>query len=183
MDKAKTISCPLDNHFRLSSKQNPFTNKEKEEMDKVSYASVVGSLMYAMVCTWLDIAYSVGVVSRFISNLGKEHWTIVKEIFRYLHGAFKICLCFEDTKPMLVGYTNPDIVGDVDSRKSTLGYLITFTGGTMSWQSKLKKCFTISTIEVEFIVTIEACKELLWMKKSLNELVFQQDRYQLFCDK
>ena len=51
MDKAKTISCPLDNHFRLSSKQNPFTNKEKEEMDKVSYASVVGSLMYVMVCT------------------------------------------------------------------------------------------------------------------------------------
>ncbi|KAL6327047.1 hypothetical protein AAG906_013793 [Vitis piasezkii] len=71
---------------------------------------------------------------------------------------------------MLVGYTNANIVGDVDSRKSTLGYLITFTGGTMSWQSKLKKCFTISTIEVEFIVAIEACKELLWMKKFLNEL-------------
>ena len=43
-------------------------------MKKVPYASVVGSLMYAMVCTRLDIAHAVGVVSKFFSNPGKEHW-------------------------------------------------------------------------------------------------------------
>ena len=38
---------------------------------------------------------------------------------------------------MLVGYTDVDMVGDVDSRKSTSGYLITFSGGAVSWQSRL----------------------------------------------
>ena len=42
-------------------------------MKIVPYASAVGSLMYAMVCTRPDIAHAVRVVSRFLSNLGKEH--------------------------------------------------------------------------------------------------------------
>ena len=45
-------------------------------MSKVPYASVVGSLMYAMVCTIPDIAHAVGVVSRFLSNPEKEHFLI-----------------------------------------------------------------------------------------------------------
>ena len=47
MEKAKEVSCPFANHFKLSSKQSPSTNEEKEEMDKVPYASAVGSLKYA----------------------------------------------------------------------------------------------------------------------------------------
>ena len=73
MDKVKVISCPLANHFRLSSKQNPSMDKENEEMDKVPCVLAVGSLMYVMVFTRLDIAYSVGVVSRFLLNPGKKH--------------------------------------------------------------------------------------------------------------
>ncbi|KAL5842405.1 hypothetical protein ACOSQ3_013008 [Xanthoceras sorbifolium] len=182
MDKAKEISCPLANHFRLSSKQCPSTDKEKEETDGIPYASAVGSLMYAMVCTRPDIAHAVGVVSRFLSNPGKEHWTAVKWIFRYLRGTSKMCLRFGETNHVLVGYTDADMAGDVDSRKSTSGYLITFAGGAVSWQSKLQKCVALSTTEAEFIAATEACKELLWMKKFLNELGVQQDRYQLFCD-
>ena len=51
MEKAKVVSCPLANHFRLSSKQSPSIDEEKEEMDKVPYALAIGSLMYAIVCT------------------------------------------------------------------------------------------------------------------------------------
>ena len=68
---------------------------------------------------------------------------------------------------MLVVCTNTDMVGDVDSRKSTFGYLITFSRETMSWQSKLQKCVALSTIETEYIAFTEASKELLWMKKFL----------------
>ena len=78
MSKAKPVSSPLAGHFKLSSKQCPTSEKEKEEMGAVPYASAVGSLMYAMVCTRPDIAHAVGVVSRFLSNPGKEHWTTVK---------------------------------------------------------------------------------------------------------
>ena len=55
-------------------------------MAKIPYASACGSLMYAMVATRPDIAFAVGVVSRFMSNPGKRHWDAVKSILRYLGG-------------------------------------------------------------------------------------------------
>ena len=182
MNGAKAVSCPLANHFQLSAKQCPSTDAEKTEMESIPYASAVGSLMYAMVCTRPDIAHAVGVVSRFLSNPGKEHWAAVKWILRYLRGTSKFCLCFGDSNPVLVGYTDADMAGDVDTRRSTSGYLITFSGGAVSWQSRLQKCVALSTTEAEFIAATEASKELLWMKKFLSELGFQQERPQLFCD-
>ncbi|KAL6326013.1 hypothetical protein AAG906_038505 [Vitis piasezkii] len=68
---------------------NPSNEKEKKEMRKVPYASAVGSLMYAMVCTRPDIAHVVGVVSRLLSNPGKEHRATVKWILKYLRGTSK----------------------------------------------------------------------------------------------
>ena len=49
-----------------------------KEMSKVPFASAVGSLMYAMVCTRPDITHAIGVVSRFLTNHRKEHWEAVK---------------------------------------------------------------------------------------------------------
>ena len=56
----------------------PTTREEKENMAKVPYSSVIGSLTYEMVCTTPDIAQAVGVVSKFLENPGKEHWEDVK---------------------------------------------------------------------------------------------------------
>ena len=56
-------------------------------MSLVPYVSVVGSLMYAMVYTRPIIAHAVGVLSKFLSKPGKEHWTTVKRVFRDLCGA------------------------------------------------------------------------------------------------
>lgn len=138
--------------------------------------------MYAMVCTRPDIAYAVGVVSRFLANPGKEHWAAVKWILRYLRGTTNRCLCFGNEKPILQGYTDADWAGDTDSRKSTSGYVITFAGGAVSWQSKLQKSVALSTTEAEYIAATEACKEMLWMKNFLVELGVEQDRYILQCD-
>jgi hypothetical protein len=74
------------------------------------------------------------------------------------------------------------MAGDIDSRKSTSGYLIKFAGGAVAWQSRLQKCVALSTTEAEFIAITEACKELLWLKKFLQELGFVQDKYVLFVD-
>ncbi|RDX62866.1 hypothetical protein CR513_58763, partial [Mucuna pruriens] len=176
MENAKAVSTPLATHFKLSSGHSPSNEAEKTNMSRVPYASVVGSLMYAMVCTRPDIAHVVGIVNRFLSNPGREHWNVVKWILRYLHGTSDLRLCFEGDKPTLVGYSNSDMAGDIDSKKSTSGYLIKFARGAMAWQSKLKKCVALSTTEAEFIAIIEACKELLWVKKFLQELGFVQDK-------
>ena len=70
---AKPVSTPLANHFRLSGSQCPKNEEELENMSKVPYASVVGCLMYAMVCTRPDLAHAVSTVSRYMANPGREH--------------------------------------------------------------------------------------------------------------
>jgi hypothetical protein len=73
MDKCKLIISPLASHFKLSHDGYSKDDKEKEEMRNMPYASVVGSLMYAMVCMRPVIAHAIGVVSRFLSNPDKVH--------------------------------------------------------------------------------------------------------------
>jgi len=182
MEKAKAVSTPLGTHFKLSCKQSPSTQEEKTDMDKVPYASAVGSLIYAIVCTRPDLGHAVGSVSRFLSNPRREHWNAVKWIMRYLCSTSSLKLCFGSGKPVLVGYIDFDMVRDIDSRRSTSGYLITFGGRAIAWQSKLQKCVALSITEAEFIVITEACKEMLWVKKFLQELGFSQERYVLLCD-
>ena len=63
-------------------------------MSKVPYASAIGSLMYVLVCTRPNTTHAVGVVSRYMSRPGKQHWEAVKWILRYLRGSTDICLYF-----------------------------------------------------------------------------------------
>lgn len=72
MKEAKPVSTPLANHFKLSSSLSPTSKEEKKDMASVPYSSAVGSLMYAMVYTRLDIAHTVGVVSRYLANPGNR---------------------------------------------------------------------------------------------------------------
>ena len=134
-------------------------------MERVPYAFAVGSLMYSMVCTHLDITYVVGTISRFFSNLGNEHWNAAKWIMGYLQGTSNMSLCFGCEKPKLIGCTNANMARDIDSHISTSSYLIIFAGGVVAWHSRLQKCVTLSTTEAGFLTTTKACKELLWMKK------------------
>ena len=60
-------------------------------MHRIPFASVVGSLMYAMLCTMQDIYYAVGIVSRYQSDPGEEHWIALKHILKYLRSQEIIC--------------------------------------------------------------------------------------------
>ena len=93
MEKDKAVSTPVATHFKLSSKQSPSNEVEKLDMQQVPYTSVVGSLMYAMICTRPDITHVVGTISRFLSNPGREHWNAEKWILRYLLGVY-LCIYY-----------------------------------------------------------------------------------------
>lgn len=88
-------------------------------MAKVSYALVIGNLMYAIVCTTLDIAHVLGILSRYMSNLGKQHWEAVKWIIKYLRGITNTMSCFRKTDLVVQDYVDADMASDIDNRKST----------------------------------------------------------------
>ena len=129
-------------------------------MSKVPYASTIGSLMYAMVCTMLDIAHEVGVVSRYMNNPRKKHWMAVKWILRYFKGTTNQALCFSGSNISLQGYVDADMVGDRDNRRSTIGYVFTVGGTAVSWVSKIQSVVALSTTEAEYVAATEASKEI-----------------------
>ena len=110
-------------------------------MFRVPYASAVGSLMYAMVCTRLEISNVVGVLIRFMSNPGKEHWTSVKWVFKYLCGTSDYGLCYQGRQGLEIlldihVFVDADWAGDLDQRISANGYVFSLFGGVFSWMSK-----------------------------------------------
>ena len=73
MNEVEPVSTLLGSYFRLSKEQSPKTKEERDHISKVPYASAIGSLMYAMVCTRPDIAHAVRVVRRYMSRPRRQH--------------------------------------------------------------------------------------------------------------
>jgi len=137
MSDAKSVNVLLGGYFKPSKAHILTTGDENAFMSDVPYASAVDNLMYAIVCTRPDIAQVMGVISRYMGNPEKEYWRAVKWILRYLKGSSDITLCYDGTDVCLHRYVDTDFAGDVDSRKSTTGYIFTLISGVVSWVSRL----------------------------------------------
>ncbi|MCO5588854.1 hypothetical protein L7F22_042814 [Adiantum nelumboides] len=133
--------------------------------------------MYAIICIRPNIIYAVGVISRYMSNPGKKHWELVKGIMRYLNGTRNVCICFGSKGAFVEGYTNANYAGDMDKRRSTSGYVFMFTGGAVSWRSRLQNCTSMSTI-----AALEACKEAIWHVCLVRDLGITIEMPTLHCD-
>ena len=169
MQDCKPISTSLPITFKLSSSMSPSNEAERMAMSRVPYASAVGSLIFAMICTRPDIAQAMGVASRYMANPGREHWNTIKRILRYIKGTSDAALCYEGSEFTIRGYVNSDFAGNLEKRKSITGYVFIIAGGAVSWVSKLQTVVALSTTETEYMATTQACKEAIWMKKLMEE--------------
>ena len=111
-------------------------------MAGIPYASAVESLIYAMLCTRLDICISIGIVSRYQSNPGLEHQTAVKHFLKYLRRTKDCMLTYGANE--LVQQDTLISMSDKDSRNSIYGHLCTLGGGGVSWRSINQKCIADS---------------------------------------
>ncbi|KAM1281721.1 hypothetical protein ACFX2H_022159 [Malus domestica] len=106
-------------------------------MSAIPYASAIGSLMYAMICTRPDIAYAVSITSRHQSNPGSEHWAAVKTVLKYLRRTKDMFLVYGGATELRVeAYIDVDFQSDIDDRSSNSGYVFTLNGEAVSWKSK-----------------------------------------------
>jgi len=101
-------------------------------MEKVPYALMVGSLMYTMLCTKPNIAYTVSVTSRYQSNPGEKHWMAMKHIMKYLRKTKDMVLAYRGGDLRVDGFINSNFQSDVDDRKSTSGFVFVLNGRVVS---------------------------------------------------
>ena len=103
----------------------------------------------------------LGIVSRYQSNPGSNHWVAVKHILKYLKRTRDYMLVYsgEDLTPL--GYMDFDFQSDKDSRKSISGSVVTLGGGTIVWRSIKQSCIADSTMGAEYVAASEASKEVV----------------------
>ncbi|KAH9657298.1 Integrase catalytic domain-containing protein [Citrus sinensis] len=185
-EKIEKLKSELRSEFEMKDLGSESSDDaDIEYMKKVSYSSVVGSIMYAMVCTRPNIAYSVGLVSRFMGNPGKSHWDAAKWTLRYLKGTSESNILFggdEGVTSKIIGYVDSDFAGDLDKRRSTTGFVFTLCGGVVSWKASLEPVVALSTIEAEYIALVEAVKEAKWLSGIVSELGLNQDTIPVCCN-
>jgi hypothetical protein len=148
--------------------------KESElpKVDATEYRSLVGSLRY-LVNTRPDLAYSVGYVSRFMEDPHEDHLVAVKQILRFVAGSSDIGVFYprrSGYRAQLRGYSDSDLAGDLDSRKSTTGVLFFFGRSPVSWQSTKQRVVTLSSYEAEYIAAAAAACQGVWLARLLSEL-------------
>ncbi|KAM6562912.1 hypothetical protein CsatB_022910 [Cannabis sativa] len=185
MNNANGANMPSRFGIRLSKEQSPTDPQEIEDMANIPYASAVGSLMYAMLCTRPDICYAVGIVSRYQSNPGQEHWNAVKYILKYLKSTRNFVLVYKGGASNPIGYTDSDFQASLEDRKSTSGMVFTLGGGAVVWRSAKQTSISDSTMEAEYIAAAEAAKELVWLRKfftSIGVVPGMEKPLVLLCD-
>ena len=80
MKDCSSRDTPVAKGEKFSITQCLKNNLEIEEMQKIPYTSAVGSLMYPQVCTRPNIAFIVGMLGRYMSNPGVNHWKAAKRV-------------------------------------------------------------------------------------------------------
>jgi hypothetical protein len=156
-------------------------------MSHVPNASAIGSLMYVTVCTRPNIAHEVGVLRRYMSKLGKDHWTTIKRGFRYLRGNDSYGFCYQerigfDKVLDIHGFVDTYWDRDMDRRRSTRGYVFNLFRGVISWMRKRHSIVELSSTKVEYMETTHASKETVWLQRLCSGIGLVQQDVRIDCD-
>ena len=175
MGDSKRVYTPMDGKAALAPPEDP-----TEVVDHSGYQAMVGSVMYAMLGTRPDLAYTISALSKFNANPITGHHSAVKRTLRCLQQTKAFAIAYsgvQDTTrgfPEPVCYTDSDWAGDRQDRRSTGGYIITLCGGVISWKTRKQDVVALSTTEAEYIALSDAVKEVIWLRRLLRELEFRE---------
>ena len=118
IEQSKRGYIPMVSGITLSKSMCSKTQDERTRMNMIPYASAIGSIMYAMLCTRPNVSYALNVTSRYQSDLGMGHWVVVKNILKYLRRTKDVFLIYGDRDLIVEGYSDASFQSDKDDSKS-----------------------------------------------------------------
>lgn len=180
MSEAKGAATPLPVGHEL----NQQITLNTPIMTDVPYAEAIGSLMYCAYATRPDITQVLSILSKYNSCPREAHWQAVKRVLRYLQATANYGLTYTKVdRPEILCYTDSDWAGDQENRRSTSGMVTFIAGGPISYKSQQQPVVALSSTEAEYIAASIATKELVWLKRFLEELQTSiNTRGKLLCD-
>lgn len=167
LDKAHPVNTPMKENSLLQ----PRSKGEASASEKERYQGMTGSLMFSMVETRPDIVFVTSVASRQAKNPGHQYTEAVKTILRYMKGSRQRGITYGGQEKLLLeGYSDSDWAGDLESWKSTSGFIFMLNSGPVSWCSKRQPTVALSSTKAEYIALTLAAKEAIWLRLLLTEL-------------
>jgi hypothetical protein len=164
MKGCNPVDTPMEQHVKL------LPGKPESVLNATKYRSVVGSLRY-LVNTRPDLAYSVGIVSRFMESPNAEHWSAIKRIIRYIAGTTDLgCKYVKGENSELLGYSDSDHAGDLEKRKSTTGIVFFLGQNLITWTSQKQKVVSLSSCESEYIAAAAGACQGVWLSRLLADI-------------
>jgi hypothetical protein len=149
------------------------------------YPQLVGTLMYLMVCTRPDLAFTLSVLSRFMhpTKTKQAHWKAARRVLHYLRRTSHWTLTLGGIdNPKLQGYCDSSWGDDKETRRSTLGYCLSLGKGAVSWKAQLSQVVALSSGEAEYYAAGEAVREAQWLKHLLTHMGVTEAPYVVKCD-
>ena len=170
----KRVNTPMERDLKLrKSEKDTMTPSQSDYVSKFPYQNLVGALLYLAINTRPDISYAVGVLARFNTNPNFRACKALIRVLMYLRGTPDVGIQFTGKSLDIFGYSDADWAGDLDSRRSTTGYVVYAAGGPIAWQSRLQTTVAVSTMEAEYMAAFGAIQELIWIKGVLSEIGIQ----------
>ena len=149
---ASTASAALTPELTVAT-----TAAELNGNDIARYQSIVGKLMYAMIATRPDLAFAVSMLRRFNAAPNATHLEAPKKSLRYLRKSSNVGLIYSPNPIIdLIGYCDSDWAGDLDSRRSTTGYVFLLSNGAISWKSRRQQPVALSSTEAKYMAVTDA---------------------------
>ena len=127
-------------------------------------------MLYLSMNTRPDVAYAVGVLSRFANKVTVVTCQLMVHLMQYLRGTMEKGIKFSGTKFDLHIFSDADWAGDQLSRRSTTGYVVFAAGGPIAWQSKLQTTVATSSMQSEYQALYAGMQELVWLRGVMSEL-------------
>ena len=165
--ECKPVSTPM-----LKSPETSQTGKDDVKKHNFPYRQAVGALMYLMLGTRPDLAYSVGFLSRSLENPSTDDVARVKRVFRYIAETIDLGIVYSHKTETgkLECYSDADFGGCTKTGRSTSGVVVKYGGGAITWLSQRQALVATSTTEAEIVAANEATKEVIWLSRLFNEI-------------
>ncbi|KAG6530926.1 hypothetical protein ZIOFF_004693 [Zingiber officinale] len=170
LSQFKMADCNATKH-PMEPKTQLHKDLEGTPVDATEYRRIVGCLRY-LLHTRPDLSYSVGMTSRYMERPTIMHHRVIKQILRYLKGTIYFGLIYikGPQEIGIFGYSDSDLAGDLDGRKSTSGMTFYFNESLVSWNSQKQKTVALSSCEAEFMAATTAACHALWLRSLASEL-------------
>lgn len=168
MQHCTTVSTPIET--RLVGDPTEMTQEESIYMQNKNYRALVGSMLY-LLFTRPDIAYAVNQLARHLNNPRRVHWLAALRVLKYLKGTSEYSLNYQrQEEPTLVAYSDADWAGDINTRRSTTGFVFTLCGAAVAWRTKLQTSVALSTCEAELMALSDTTREAVFLRQLASEL-------------